>query len=252
MMGTRCLSNRTKGNPPKQKISGGRLCTQARRVTPLASSGGREKSSTWFGMSQESIRCGSRLQSRNLILGGGGAWGLGRALYQKPRSGWCERGLDVKEPACYRPSAPRCKYDDKSGPVFCVVRHARWDMARKSSSRGSFWDRGLETATAVCLTCHTAHQPVAPDGRDRVCRGTPGEEGRWDSWVFSCTLRMCCVTTWLIDGHEIDEVHPSQSETVGSGLKGAHWRRWSDTAGDGADLTLLPCCLSGQRGQEAK
>lgn len=39
--------------------------------------------------------------------------GLGRPLYQKPRSGWWELGLDVKEPACYRPSAPRCKYDDK-------------------------------------------------------------------------------------------------------------------------------------------
>jgi hypothetical protein len=91
---------------------------------------------------------------------------------------------------------------------------------RKGSSRGSFGP-GERQTTAVCLrwdplSSSSTDQPM-PDGRERAGCVTPGGDNVVGISVD--ILVLCAVSQrWVIGGREIDEVHPGQSETIGSGL----------------------------------
>lgn len=157
---------------------------------PLYSGGCKSRTRGLEGP-KESTRCGPRLQSRNLILGGGAWVASPPSLSETALRLVGARPLDVKEPACYRPSvvAPRCNYDDKSGPVFSS--NMTWSRrARKGFSRGSFWGPGdgmvvvERQATAVCLTCQQAHQPIDCQTAGIEQAALPlGDNVVWHLWI---------------------------------------------------------------------
>lgn len=84
----------------------------------------------------------------------------------------------------------------------------------------------------------TQHTNLCQTGGIRQAALPLGENVVGGSQDLLVLLYVLCrgVAAWLIGGHEIDEVHPSQSETIGSGLEGLIGGAGSGTAGDGADL----------------
>lgn len=100
-----------------------------------------------------------------------------------------------------------------------------WDMRGRAPpaaplGHGDGDGRVAATATAVCLTHQTINRCQA-GGRIEQAALSWDEKVVWHLSILFCVLPR----GWLIGGHEIDEVHPGQSETIGSGLERAHWRR---------------------------
>lgn len=92
---------------------------------------------------------------------------------------------------------------------------------RKDSSRGSFWagDGGGRGDSDSCLS-HPAPQLINRS-TDARRAGSSRPRYPWARTSLGChSGSFFYVAAWVIGGHEIDEVHPGQSETVGSGLEG--------------------------------